>query len=209
MQINKERESEIVKKDMKKTQKDWIKYFNDNNIKMISAPDIYRAKNKAIIESLKKDFNDSWEVTSTRIIYNKNNLNAEIIHDADSKVAKPKKYKIKIPILNGDFEENKETEKYLQALFDTKDSIAKIIKVIKKFGKDKKIRFWTPNQSGLWTPNQSDRKSRPIRSVGLCFYGFVFVVSGDVWFGGSGGLSRGVIIDSAKQTKKSRGKSKW
>ena len=118
MEINKEHEKEIVKKELNKNQKDWIDYFNSKGIKMISAPDIYKVKNKEIIGSLKEDFKDGWEVTSTRIIYNKDNLNAEIIHDADSKIAKPNKYKVKVPILNGNFEENKETEKYLQALFD-------------------------------------------------------------------------------------------
>ncbi len=201
MQINKEHECEVIKKSMEKNQKDWIDYFNKKAEKMISSPDIYRAVNKELIESLKEDFKESWEVTSTRIIYNKENLNAEIIHDVDSKITKPKKYKVKIPVFNGDFEENKETEKYLQALFDTKDSLDKILKTLKKFGKDKKIR--------LWTPSQSNRKSREFRSVGLCFYGFGrFVVYGYVWFDYFGGLSRGVIVDSAKQTKKTRGKSK-
>ncbi len=194
MQINKEHECEIVKKEMKKNQKDWIDYFNSKEVKMISAPNIYRAVNKELIESLKKDFDDDWEVTSTRIIYNKNNLQAEIIHDVDSKVVKSKKYKVKVPILRGDFEENKETEKYLQALFDTKDNLDKILKTLKKFGKDKKIR--------LWTPNQSDRKNRSVRSVELCFGVFDgFVVNGANWFDYYEGYSRGVIIDSAKQTK--------
>ena len=201
MQINKEHECEVVKKSMSKTQKDWIDYFNNKGQKMISAPDIYGAVNKELIESLKEDFKGDWEVTSTRIIYNKNNLQAEIIHNADSKIAKPKKYKVKIPILNGEFEENKETEKYLQALFDTKDNIDKILKTLKKFRKDKKIR--------LWTPDQSSRETKPIRSVGLYFSVFVrFNVSGNNWFDYSEGYSRGVIIDSAKQTKKTRGKSK-
>ena len=201
MQINKEHECEVVKKSISKTQKDWIYYFNNKGEKMISTPNIYRATNKELIESLKKDFEDSLEVTSTRIIYDKDNLNAEIIHDVDSKVVKPKKCKVKIPILDGDFEENKETEKYLQALFDTKDNIGKILKTLKKFGKDKKLR--------LWTPNQSNRKERPIRSVVLDFSGFVrFFVGGDFWFVSFGGLSRGVIIDSAKQSKKIGGNSK-
>ena len=203
MQINKEHEKEIVKKDISKTQKDWVEYFNNKGQKMISAPDIYKVAktgNKAIMESLKKDFDDDWEVTSTRIIYNKKNLQAEIIHDADSKVVKSKKYKVKVPIFDENFEENKETEKYLQKLFDTKDNLDKILKVLKKFGKDKKLR--------LWTPDQSSRKRKPIRSVGLCFDDFGrFDVGGD-WFDDSGGLSRGVIMDSAKQTKKTRGKSK-
>ncbi len=201
MQINKEHECEVVKKSMSKTQKDWIDYFNNKGKKMISAPDIYKVANKGIIESLKKDFKEDWEVTSTRIIYNKKNLNAEIIHNVESKVVKSKKYKVKVPILNGNFEENKETEKYLQALFDTKDNLDKILKTLKKFGKDKKIR--------LWTPNQHDRKKRQFRSVVLFFSGFDwFVVGGYYWFGNVEGFSRGVIISSAKQTKKIRGKSK-
>ena len=75
MQINKEAECEIIKKQMQKNQKDWIEYFNSKNTKMISAPDIYkvaRKENKAIIESWKKEFKASWELTSTRIIYKKN-----------------------------------------------------------------------------------------------------------------------------------------
>lgn len=193
MKINKEHECEVVKKSMSKTQKDWVNYFNNKGEKMVSAPDIYRAVNKELIESLKGDFEDDWEVTSTRIIYNKDNLNAEIIHDADSKITKPKQYKVKVPVLNGNFEENKETEKYLQALFDTKDSLDKILKTLKKFGKDRKIR--------LWTPTQSQRKDKQVRSVGLYFGDFGrFYVDGD-WFDSSGGYSRGVIIDSAKQSK--------
>ncbi len=204
MQINKESECETIKKQMRKTQKDWIDHFNSKGEKMISAPDIYKVakkENKAIIESLKKDFKESWEVTSTRIIYNKDNLNAEIIHDVDSKITKPKKYKVKIPIFDEDFKQDSETEKYLQALFDTKDSIDEILKVLKRFGKDKKIR--------LWTPDQSSRERNQIRSVVLCFDVFDwFDVGGSYWFGDYGGLSRGVIIDSAKQSKKRRGKPK-
>ncbi len=201
IQINKEHECEIIKKTMEKNQKDWIDYFNNKGEKMISASDIYKATKKEIIESLKKDFEDNWEVTSTRIIYNKKNLQAEIIHDADSKIAKPKKYKVKVPVLNGNFEENKETEKYLQAIFDTKDNIDKILKTLKKFGKDKKIRFWTPPQSS--------REDKQVRSVELYFSVFGrFGVGGNDWFDYDEGVSRGVIISSAKQTKKIRGKSK-
>ncbi len=204
MQINKEAECETVRTQLEKNQKDWIKYFNNKNTKMISAPDIYtvaKKGNKTILESLKKDFKESWEVTSTQIKYNKKRLNAEIIHDVESKVVKPKKYKVKVPVLSGDFKQDSQTEKYLQALFDTKDSISVILKTLKKFGKNKTIRFWTPTQSS--------RGSKSIRSVGLCFVGFGgFGVGGYGWFGGDIGLSRGVIVDSAKQTKKLRGKSK-
>ena len=203
MQINKEPEYKITKTKMRKTQKDWIEYFNSKNTKMISAPDIYnvaKKENKAIIESLKKDFEDNWEVTSTRIIYNKDNLNAEIIHDAESNIVKPKKYKVKVPELTGSFKQDSETEKYLQALFDTKDSIDKILKVLKKFGKDKQLRFWTPSQSS--------RKDKQVRSVELFFNFGRFGVGGYGWFDDYGGLSRGVITNSAKQSKKIGGKAK-
>ncbi len=204
MQINKETECETIKKPLTMTQKDWTKHFNNKGLKFISAPDIYtvaKKGNKTIIESLKKDFKKSWEVTSTRIKYNKDNLNAEIIHDAESNIVKPKKYKVKVPVLSGDLKQDSETEKYLQALFDTKDSIDKILKVLKKFGKNKQLR--------IWTPSQSSRKSKPVRSVDLYFVDFGrFVVYAYGWFDYGNGLSRGVIVNSAKQTKKSRGKSK-
>ncbi|KKL77070.1 hypothetical protein LCGC14_2038540 [marine sediment metagenome] len=194
MQINKEPECEIIKKQMRKTQKDWVEYFNSKNTKMISAPDIYKVTNKEIIESLNKDFKENWEVTSTRIIYNKDNPNAEIIHNVESNVVKPNKYKIKVPVLDGDFKQDSEIEKYLQALFDTKDSIDKILKVLKKFGKDRKLR--------LWTPSQSSRKDKQVRSVVFFFGGFGrFGVGGYGWFVDVVGFSRGVIVDSAKQTR--------
>ncbi len=197
MQINKEPEYETVKKTLKKNQKDWVKHFNNQKLKMISTPDIYNAAkkgNKTIIESLKKDFKESWEVTSTRIKYNKKNLNAEITHDAESNIIKQNKYKIEIPILEGDFKQDSQTERYLQALFDTKDNISIILKTLKKFGKNRTIRFWTPTQS--------QRESKQIRSVDLFFGGFDgFCVCGVSWFVIYFGLSRGVIINSAKQSK--------
>ena len=204
MNINKEAESEIIKQKLKKTQKDWIDYFNSKGEKMISAPDIYRVakeENKNMIDSLKKDFKEKWIVTSTRIIYNKDNLEGEIIHDVDSKLVIPKKYKIIIPIIQDEAKQDKETEAYLRALFDTKDTIDLILKVLKRFDKDRKIY--------LWTPSQSSRADKQVRSVGLGFCDFVrFGVVGDGWVGDSLGLSRGVIIYSAKQTKKSRGNQK-
>ncbi len=204
MQINKEAECEIIKKPIRMTQEEGIKHFNNKGEGMISAPNIYQTAktgNKAIIESLNQDLKEVGIMTSSQIRYNKKTLFAEITHNVGSKFAKIKKYEVEIPVFNGDFEENKKTEKYLQAQFDTKDSIDTILKVLKKFGQDRKLR--------LWTLDQSSRKNKPIRSVVLCFDSFGgFDVVGGIWFGDDIGLSRGVIIDSAKQTKKSRGKSK-
>jgi len=203
MNINKEAECEVVKKQIQKTQKDWIKYFNKKGEKMISAADIYqlaKEENKGLIESLQKDFKDMWVITSTRVIYNKDDLNAEIIHDADSTIVKPKVYgNIKIPDYGEEAKENPDTEAYLQALFDTEDKIDIILKILKRFDSNKKIY--------LWTPSQSSRRDKQIRSVGLDF-DFLdrFDVDGDNWFGDYCGFSRGVLVSSAKQSKKSEAK---
>ncbi len=203
-QINKEAECEIIKKPMKMTQKEGIKHFNNKGEGMISAPNIYQVAkkgNKAIIESLNQDLEEEVIMTSSQIIYDKKSLFADIIHNVGSKFAKIKKYGVKIPVFNGDFEEDKEVEEYLQSQFDTKDNIDKILKNLKKFGKNRKLR--------LWTPDQDSRKNKQVRSVVLYFDFFGrFVVVGVSWFDDDVGLSRGVIINSAKQSKKSRGKQK-
>ena len=197
MQINKECEKEIVTKPMSKTQEDWIEYFNSKGQKMISAPDIYKVakeEHKELMESLKKDFIDSWIVTSTRIIYNENNLNAEIIHDVDSNIVKQTKTDVIIPVIWGEVKETPEVERFLQALFETKDNLSDIMKILKRFDSTRKLC--------LWLPNQSDRKQKQVRSVGLDFdYFGGFSVYG-YWGGGYGGFSRGVTVSSAKQTKK-------
>lgn len=187
MNINKELEYE--KKPAKKNQENWIEHFNSKWQKMISAPDIYsvvKNENKELIKSLKKDFKKSRVVTSTRIAYNKDNLNAEIIHNADSTIVKAKRYNVKVPIFDRDeAREDSETESYLQTLFDTKDKISTILKVLKRF--DNNIKIY------LWTPSQSSRAGKQVRSVGFGFGGFGrFGICGNDWFDGNGGVSRGV-----------------
>ena len=199
MQINKEHEFE--RKPMYATQEDFIKHFNSKGEKMISAADIYTAakqENKGIIESLKQDFKDSYVITSTRIIYNKDNLNADIIHDANSTIAKPKTLnQVKIPVLDGEVGHDVDIEAYLQSLFDTKDSINEIMRVLKRFDNERKLY--------LWTPSQSSRANKQVRCVSLCFSDLGrFDVFGDGWFIYVG-LSRGVIVESKKQNHKTKG----
>ena len=186
-----------------RTQEEWVEYFNKEKKPMISMPNVFqlvKEKNTEAIESLRKDF-DKWLVTSTRIIYDKENLSAKIIHNADSTVTKQKEINLKeIPYCNPTYlKELLETEgglEYIRALIDNKATKEQIIDFFVKLSgkKEKNIRFWTPSQSS--------RKDKQVRSVGLYFDGFDrFVVVGNYWFGNSGGLSRGVIVDSAKQTK--------
>ena len=188
-----------------RTQEEWINFFNTEKEPMISIPNIFqlvKENNTETIESLRKDFKDYWLVTSTRIIYNKDNLSAKIIHNADSNVVKQKEIYIKeIPICRSTYiKELLETDaglNYIRTLLDdTKITKEQIIDFFVKLSgkKEKNIR--------LWTPNQSSRKDKQVRSVDFGFYGFDrFSVDGGYWFDGNGGLSRGVIVDSAKQTK--------
>ena len=195
-----------------RTQEEWINFFNTEKKAMISMPDIFqlvKESNTETIESLRTDFKDYWLVTSTRIIYNPENLSAKIIHNADSNVVKQTVINLKeIPVCRPTYiKELLETDvglNYIRALIDnkkaTKEQIINFF-VALSGKKEKNIR--------LWTPDQSSRESKQVRSVVLSFGDFDrFVVDGDGWFGDFDGFSRGVIVNSAKQSKKSRGKSK-
>jgi len=176
-----------------KTQKEHIEHFNEEGIKMISASDVYKifkTNDTEALNLLKTSFKD-YLVTSTRIIYDKKTLNATIIQDCDSTVVKEKSTKVKVPDYSGDFKEDKDTEKYLQTLFDTKDSLKVILSTLKSSSGRGVIRLWSPDQSG--------RDGKQERAVRL-FYDYFdrfSVDGGDSDFG----LSRGVLSDSAKPSK--------
>ena len=195
-----------------RTQEQAIAYHNERKERMLSMPDVFqlvKENNTEAIESLRKDFDTRWLVTSTRIIYNSENLSAKIIHNVDSTVTKPIEIEVKeipyyYPTYLKDLIETEAGLDYIRALINnkrlTKEEIINFF-VALSGKKEKNIRFWTPNQFS--------RKDKGIRSVGLYFDGFGgFNVVGNSWFDDGVGLSRGVIIDSAKQTKKIRGKSK-
>ncbi|MCX6707171.1 MAG: hypothetical protein NT001_03445 [Candidatus Woesearchaeota archaeon] len=187
-----------------RTQDQWISFFNEKKQKMISAPDVYNLVQESsteAIESLRTDFRDMWLVTSTRIIYSKDNLKATIIHDADSIATKPKEYKnILIPEMSGDFREDKQTEAYLQALFGTKDNIKKILAALKEISGKDTIR--------LWTPSQHSRSEQQIRSVCLNFDDLGrFSVYGVSWFDDYDGCSHGVSSSGPSPKARSEFKS--
>ena len=195
-----------------RTQEQAIAHHNERKERMLSLPDVFqlvKENNTGAIESLRTTFDPRWLVTSTRIIYNSENLSAKIIHNADSTVTKPIEINLKeVPVCRPTYIKDLiETEaglSYIRALINNKKATKEeIIDFLVKLSgkKEKKIRFWTPSQSS--------RKDKQVRSVGLYFFGFDwFIVDGDSWFDYFNGFSRGVIIDSAKQSKKTRGKSK-
>ena len=195
----------LPRDDTYRTQEQAIAHHNERKERMLSMPDVFQLvkENKTeAIESLRKDFDTRWLVTSTRIIYNPDNLSAKIIHNAESTITKPTEIEVKeipygYPIYLKDLLEKESRLDYIRALINNKKATKEeIINFLVKLSgkKEKKIRFWTPSQSS--------RKDKEIRSVELFFDGFDrFFVDGDDWFDGNVGLSRGVIIDSAKQTK--------
>ncbi len=176
------------------TQKDWIAYFNEQKRQMISAPDVYRAVSapKEVLDSLRKDFNDNWEVTSTRNSYNPNDLGAKITHNFGSTIVKPTVIELKVvPRYEGtrltEALKSKETVAYLQALFNTKDSDKKIAETLEHLSQ------MNPEKIALWTPDQSSRKSYPERAVRFDHINGRFHVYGyDDFDFGNFGLSRGV-----------------
>ena len=186
-----------------RTQEQWIQYYNEKKQRMISLPDVFKLlNNREALESLRKDFKDHYLTTSTRIVYDPDNLSAEVIHHTNSTITKQKVIKLKeVPVYNPTYL-NKLVETdagltYLKALIDndkaTKEQIIDLFTTLS--GKQ-------ANKIRLWTPTQSERSNKQIRSVGIYFYDFDgFYVDADVWFGSGNGVSHGVIINSAKQSK--------
>ena len=195
-----------------RTQEQAIVLHNERKEIMLGLPNLFqlwKENNIEALESVRKDFDPRWLVLSDRIIYDPENLPAKIIHNADSTVTKQTEINLKeVPVCRPTYlKELLETEaglSYIRALLDdkkaTKEQITNFF-VALSGKKEENIRFWTPDQDS--------RKSKQFRSVGLVFGVFGgFVVNGNNWFDSGDGLSRGVIVSSAKQTKKSRGKSK-
>ncbi len=188
-----------------RTQEQAIVHYNKEKKIMLGLHHLFKAwkeNNTEALESVRKTFDPRWLNLSDRIIYDSNNLSAKIILNADSTVTKPIEINLKeVPVCRPTYiKELLGTEaglSYIRALINSKKATKE--EIINFFvalsgKKEKKIRFWTPTQSS--------RKDKQVRSVGLCFYGFDgFDVGGSNWFDGDIGLSRGVIMDSAKQTQ--------
>jgi hypothetical protein len=188
------------------TQEEAIAYHNSRNERMLSMADVWQLvkdKNIKAIKELREDWGGlRWSVLSTRIIYKPGNLSAEIIHNADSSVINPMKIKLKeVPICDptyiNELLSSAASLSYVRALIcDSKATKQQIISGFEYLsGKDADgIRFWTPDSSS--------RKRKQVRAVRLYFGGGRFYVDGSGWFDDNIGLSRGVLSDSAKRSKK-------
>ncbi len=186
-----------------RTQKDWIAYFNELNQAMISGADLYNAGNLGsdkLLESLRKDFIDSWIVSSTHNSFDGNNLSAKVTQDYGSTVRKPAEiYVAEVPVYQGESAvkviEGKGLD-YARALFNTKDKPSKILDTLSKLSQK------APEDIAFWTPSQDSRKPYPERAVRFGDLDWRFHVSGCDDFGGDSGHSRGVLIKPAQQAAK-------
>jgi len=169
----------------------WIDYFNIRKKRMISAPDIYRAaqtESEELLDSLRNDFNQKGIVTSTRIFYNPDKLEATICHNTGSSVINPTKLQTVVPVYKGTLLsgalKSKETADYLQALFDTKDDDVEIAVALER------LTQLTPDRIKLWTPYQASRKSLSDRTISFVVdsNGFHITDYYDI------GYSRGVTV---------------
>jgi len=168
-----------------KNQKQWIEWFNKNNLSMASANDILRAGqvgSEELLQSLQGDFDPRWLVTSTHNSYNPSDLSAVISHYHGQKNQKTLKsiivpdYSDGVPIKK--VAANKQGQAYILAEFDMEDGkINNVIDDLERLsGKGAEdIRVWTPNQDG--------RKNYKERAVSLVYNDGGFLVDGYYFFG--------------------------
>src|SRR3989338_2454141 len=117
-----------------KTQNEWIAHFNRKNELMVSAPHVYRAAKTGspeLLDSLRKDFKDSWMVLGTRLGYSTQDLSGKVTHFYGSTQAQPITLSVGIiPVYQG---ENLQSVvegnglKYMQAFWHAADKPPKII----------------------------------------------------------------------------------
>ena len=183
----------------RRTQEQWISYFNNAGKAMISAPNMYQAGKTAsdeVLASLKSDFDASWLVTSTRISYSGDDLSGRVIHNYGSIVVKPSQRDVKvIPVYDSmPLAQALRSDKgiaYIHFLFDTSDEPKDIAGTLENLSKRGAERI------ALWTPNHGSRGSYNERAVGFYVDGGRFHVFGILHLVDFG-HSRGVLMKSPR-----------
>ena len=196
-----------------RNQDDWIQFFNAKGVAMISIPDIYRAGQTGsdkLLESLRESSCRNALVTSTRIIYDPDSLDARIIHNYGSTVVKPTETKFAIPVYDRcemTFSKLLRTEEgtnYLRVLFDTKDTPDKIAATLSRLSgtpfntKDEGDYAFT---NCVFTPLPAERKQWPERAVWFGYSTNGLSLRVDVSVDGGRGVSHscGVTVNSDKK----------
>ena len=177
-----------------KSQTEWIEFFNKEKKAMISAPDVYKAPD-FILRNLRGEPIKYWLVTSTRICYNPNDLEARIIHDFRSTVVKPLDKSVVVPVYSYELIEKVvkgEGLKFLQVLFGTEDDASKLIKRLETINKRE------AKEIKVCTPQQKFRKTFSFNCIGFAYFTDAFYIdSGHKIIRSDGGVSYGVSVSSA------------
>lgn len=145
---------------------------------MAAAPDVYAAIKEFDRKGIVSLRDDCFEllVLSTRIHYNKDNLDGRIIHYFGSTVKEPVEVDVTIPvfeavpleeaILTGPHAE--QGLAYLQAYFGTQDSSKEIIRTLKRAAGWQKTTVWTAMDVVTpWT--RYSRQMSPVRATFLSY----------------------------------------
>ncbi|MFH1637912.1 MAG: hypothetical protein ABIB71_05795 [Candidatus Woesearchaeota archaeon] len=150
------------------TQNDWIAKYNGAGKRMASVADYYalgKSGDEGLLKSVQEDF-ERWVMTSTRILYSKESLDAEIVDYYGSTVVEPVKRNILIPDYSGwklvkDVINTDEGLRFFQGLFLTEDDGEAIMDALAILGNKNKDKL------KVWTPSQASRNSVPVRAASL------------------------------------------
>jgi len=205
----------------KRTQDGWIEYWNEikdgrvfasmgdyyqffKQLKVISEDTAdEKAKAESLVAGLREDFDwperNNWLISSTRLIYSADCLDARIIHHYG---CEEQEARIKVPVYRKtpiiQVVSEGEGLTYLQTLLDTKDEGEGIIQILEFVSgkKREEIKVWTAPVEGNYS-----RSRYPSRAAGFDYYGGYFHVSGSDGLDFRG-RSRGVIYPRSGATKK-------
>lgn len=187
----------------KKLEKGWVDLYNAQEgefkgKRRINVPDIYRAikeGSEELLKSLRNDFDDTWIMTGTKLLYAPYNLSAKVVHNYGSTIVKP----VEIPLeailaydgpITGALVGN--GVEFAQAIFGTNDDAATIIANLEKLTQKSADKIM------LSTPTQSQRRSSPEKFVGLTCprygQGFFYVRGDGRIIGNGSGKCRGVSL---------------
>jgi len=193
-----------------KTQNGWIRYWNrkkrvSEGRWFSSMADIYQVfkqiveapeKHESLLASVRRNFCKVSLLSSTRIKYNPNDENAQIIHNYGSKMQK-EPIELEIPVLYPGkriaTELNGKGIAFLQALLYTDDSKKEIVGVLSRIGDvphEKLILCTPPLDNG----GDSMRSKLSKRGVSLSYFAGDFHVFADGNPGRILGRSRAVIL---------------
>ena len=189
----------ILPRDNKsRTQANAIANHNDKKEVMMAVCDVFNL-NESSLKEIKKDWDGwNWQVTSTRIDYDKKT----VTHYADSTVTKPIVIKLKeIPVCQPTYLNNLISTsiglEYLRALMNKKKATKH--QIVSEF---ERISGKSADDIRFWTPTIEERNNRPMRAVRLYFGNDWFIVFADDWVDYDNGISRGVSISPAQQEAK-------